>query len=81
VPTVVRKGTGRMNVPNRPRTHKRPPGPEAEARFLKENISPPTGESAPGRKTVSDWQAWKALRRTRTDWVPFYWAPRSLWSE
>jgi hypothetical protein len=49
VPTVIRKGNGRMNVPNRTGTPRRPPRPEAEARLLKENISPPTGEPVPGR--------------------------------
>jgi hypothetical protein len=81
VPTVVRNSTGRMNVPSGPGTPKRPPRPEAEARMSKENSSPPTGELAPGRKTLLDWQAWKAMRRTMTDQAPFYWAPRSLWSE
>jgi hypothetical protein len=79
VPTVNRKGTIRMNVPNRPGTPKRPPRPEAEARLSKENISPPTGEPVPGRKTLLIWKAWKAIRRTRMDQASFYWAPRSLW--
>jgi hypothetical protein len=52
--TVVRKGTGRMNVPNRPGTPKRPPRPEAKARLLRESISPPEGEPAPWRKAWSD---------------------------
>jgi hypothetical protein len=75
VPTIFRKGIGRMNVPNRPGTPKRPPRLEAEARSLKANISPPTGEPAPKRKTLLLWQAWKDMRRTRTDQAPFYWAP------
>jgi hypothetical protein len=58
------KGSGRMNVPNWSVTPKVPPRSEAEARLLKENISPPTGEPAHGRKTLSDWQAWKALTGT-----------------
>jgi hypothetical protein len=65
VPTVIRKGTGRMNVPNGPGTPKRPPRPEAEARLSKKNISPPAREPATGRKMLSVWQAWKAMRRTR----------------
>jgi hypothetical protein len=70
-----------MNVPNGPGTPKRFPRLEAEARLSKENISPPTGEPASGRKTLSIWQAWKAMRKNRTDQVPFYWDPRSLWSK
>jgi hypothetical protein len=79
VPTVIKKGTGKMNVPNRPGTPKRPPRLEAEAKLLKENISPPTtGKPVSGRIILSVWQAWKAIRTTRTDQAPFYWAPRSL---
>jgi hypothetical protein len=52
MPTVVRKGTGRINVPNRSGTPKRPPRSEAEAKFLKENISLPAGEPASGGKIV-----------------------------
>jgi hypothetical protein len=47
VPTIVRKGTGRMNVPNRPGTPKRPPRPEAEARLLKENYQPTHMRASP----------------------------------
>jgi hypothetical protein len=81
VPTVIRKEIGRMNVRNGSETHKMPPRPEAEARLLKKNSSPPEGEPAPERKILSVWQDWKAMRRTRTDCVPFYEVPRSLWSE
>jgi hypothetical protein len=38
----------------------------------RESISQPMGKPAPGRKTLSDWQPWKAMRRNRTDWPPFY---------
>jgi hypothetical protein len=55
-----------MNVPNGSGTPKRPSRPKAEARLLKENTSPPTGEPASGRKTLSVWQAWKAIKRTKT---------------
>jgi hypothetical protein len=81
VPTVVRKGIGRMNDPDGPRTSKRPPRLEAEARSSKENISQLAEEPAPERKTLSVWQAWKAMRKIRTDRAPFYWALRSLWSK
>jgi hypothetical protein len=63
VPTVVRKGNGRINVPSESGTPKRSPRLEAEARLSNKSISPPTGEPAPGRKTLSVWQAWKAMRR------------------
>jgi hypothetical protein len=80
VPTVIRKGIGRMNVPSVPGTPRNHSRLEPEARSSKEKISPPAGEPA-GRKTLSVWQAWKGMRKTRTDWSPFYWAPRSLWSK
>jgi hypothetical protein len=35
----------------------------------------------PGRKVSFDWPLLRIVRRTRTDWAPFYLAPRSLWSE
>jgi hypothetical protein len=70
-----------MNIPNGPGTSKRPSGPEAEARLLRENISLPAVEPDPGTKTLSDQQVWKAMRRNRIDWVPFYWVLRSLWSK
>jgi hypothetical protein len=63
------------------RDSQKAPRLETEARPLKENISPPTREPAPGRKTMLVWQAWKAMRKTRTDQTSFYWAPRSLWSK
>jgi hypothetical protein len=81
MPTVIKKDIGRMNVPSGPGTLKRPLRLEAGARSLKENISPLTGKSTSGRKTLSVWKAWKAMRRTRTNQAPFYWAPRSLWSK
>jgi hypothetical protein len=77
--TVVRKDIGRMNVPSRPGIPKKPSRLEAEARLLKENISLPAGEPAPGRKTLLFWQAWKAMRKTRTEQAPFYLGSRSLW--
>jgi hypothetical protein len=52
VPTVIRKDTGRMNVPNGPGTSKRPLKPEAETRLSKEHISPTTGEPASGMKNI-----------------------------
>jgi hypothetical protein len=55
--------------------------PGAEVGLLRENISPPTGKPAPGRKILLGWQPWKAMRRNRMDWVPFYWAPGSLRSK
>jgi hypothetical protein len=73
VPTVIRKGTGIMNVPNGSGTPKRPPRPGAEPELLRENISPPTGK--PLEETLSDWQPWKAMRRNRTDGPLFYEAP------
>jgi hypothetical protein len=50
VPTVIRKDTGRMNVPRGPGTPQKPPRVEAEARSSKENISPLVGEPTLGRK-------------------------------
>jgi hypothetical protein len=64
-----------MNVPSRLGTPKKPSRLEAEAKSSKENISPPAGEPALGRKTSSIWQYWKAMRKTRTDWALFYWPP------
>jgi hypothetical protein len=72
VPTVIRKSTGRVNVPNRPETPQRPPRPEAEAKLSRESISLPTGRPAPWKKTLLDWQRWKAIRRNKTDNAPFY---------
>jgi hypothetical protein len=69
VPTVIRKGTGIMNVPNGSGTPKRPPRPGAEPELLRENIIPPTGK--PLEETLSDWQPWKAMRRNRTNGAPF----------
>jgi hypothetical protein len=48
VPTVIRKDTRKMNVPE---TSRRPPRPEAEAELLKERNSLLREEAAPGRKT------------------------------
>jgi hypothetical protein len=76
VPTVIRKDTGRMNVPDGPGTPKSPPRPEARDRLSWENIIPPAGEPVSGKKTLSGWWAWKATRRNRTDQAPFFWAPR-----
>jgi hypothetical protein len=70
VPTVIRKDTPR-----------RPPRPEAKAKLLKENIGLLRGEVVPGRKTSLGWPLLRIKRRTRMDQVPFYWAPRSLWSK
>jgi hypothetical protein len=73
-----------MNAPNGPETPKGPPRPEAEARLSKENISPPAGEPMPWEENIvslAGLEGYEAMRRTRTDWAPFYWAPRSLWSE
>jgi hypothetical protein len=81
VPTVVRKDIGRMTVPSRLETPKKPGRLEAKARSLKENISPPTGDPAPRRKILSVWQAWKGMRKTKTNGAPFYWVPRSLQSK
>jgi hypothetical protein len=81
VPIVVRKGIGRKNASGESGTYKKLPRLEAEARWLKEDISPSAGEPAPGRKILSAWQVWKAMRKTRIDWASFYWAPRSLWSK
>jgi hypothetical protein len=65
MPIVTRMGTGRMNVPNRPQTPRRPLRPEAEAKMSRESITPPTGKQVPRRKTLSDWQPWKAIGQTR----------------
>jgi hypothetical protein len=65
VPTVVRKG--RMSIPNEPGTPKSSPRLEAEDRSSKENTSLPAKETAIGRKTLPVWQAWRAVRRTRTE--------------
>jgi hypothetical protein len=81
VPIVIRKDTGKMNVPNGPGTPRKPPRPEAEAEFLKESIGLLRREATPGRKTSSGWPLLRIMRRTRTDRAPFYWAPRSLWSK
>jgi hypothetical protein len=76
MPTVVR-----MSVSNGAGTPKMTPRHEAEARLLRENIGSLIGEPATGRKTLSDWQSWKTMRRNRIDCAPCYWNPRSLWSE
>jgi hypothetical protein len=81
VPTVVRKDTGKMNVPSGPGTPRRSSRPEAEAKLLKESIGLPRTEVAPGRKTSSGWPLLRIMRRTREDQAPFFWAPRSLWSK
>jgi hypothetical protein len=75
VSTDGRKVIGKMTVPCWLGTPKKPPRLEAKVRLSKENISPAAGEPAPGRKTFSVWQAWKAMRNTRTDQAPFCWAP------
>jgi hypothetical protein len=56
VPIVVRKDIGRKNAPSESGTSKKLPRLKAEARWLKEDISPTTGEPAPGRKILSAWQ-------------------------
>jgi hypothetical protein len=80
VPVVIRKDTGTMNVPNDLGTPRKSSRPEAEAELLKECIGLLRGEVAPGRKTSSGWPLLRIMR-TRTDWAPFYWALRSLWSK
>jgi hypothetical protein len=72
VPTVVRKDNGRMNVPSKLESPKSPPRLKAEARWLRKGTSPPAGEPAHGRKILSVWQAWNAMRKTRIDWTPSY---------
>jgi hypothetical protein len=57
VPTVIRKGTGKMNVSNGPGIPRRLPRPEAEAKLLRESISLFAGRLVSMRKTLSDWQA------------------------
>jgi hypothetical protein len=47
VPIVSRKGTGKMNVLNGPRTPRRPPRAETEAKLSRENISLPAGRPGP----------------------------------
>jgi hypothetical protein len=68
----LQEGHLKNECPEWVRDPKKTHRPEAEASLLKENISPPTGEPAPGRKTLSVWQAWKAMRKTRIDQAPFY---------
>jgi hypothetical protein len=77
VPTVVRKGTGQVNVPNGPGTPKTPQT-RSRGQVVQGKYQPIHGE--PERKTLV-WHPWKAMRRDRTDQTPFYWAPRSVWSE
>jgi hypothetical protein len=77
---IVRKDTGKKNVPNGPRNPRRSPRSEAEAKLLKEIIGLLRGEAAPGRKASSGWPLLRIMRRTRTDLALFYWAPRGLWS-
>jgi hypothetical protein len=79
--TVVKKDTRKMNVPNSPGTTEPPPRPEGKAKLLKENIGWLRREVAPGRKTLLGWPLLRIMRRTRTVWAPFSWAPRSLWSK
>jgi hypothetical protein len=64
---IVRKDTGKMNVPNGPGTPTSPPRPEAEAKLLKEIISLLRGEVAPGRRTSLGWPLLRIVRQTRTD--------------
>jgi hypothetical protein len=78
VPTVIRKDTRKMNVPE---TSRRPPRPEAEAELLKERNSLLREEAAPGRKTSSGWTILRIMRKIRLKQAPFYWASRSLWSK
>jgi hypothetical protein len=61
MPTVVRKGSGKMNVLNGPGTLRRPPRSEAEAKLLREDISLPVGRLAPVKNTLSDWQTGRRL--------------------
>jgi hypothetical protein len=75
VPTVIRKDTGKMNVPNAPGTPIRLPRPEAEAELLMESIGLFRGEAAPGRKTSLGWPLLRILRRTRMDRAPSTGAP------
>jgi hypothetical protein len=81
VPTVVRKDTGKMNVPNGPGALRKPPRPEAEAKLLNESIGLLRGEAATGRKTSPSWPLLRIMRRTRMNWAPIYWAPKTLWSK
>jgi hypothetical protein len=81
VPIVIRKGIGRKNAPSGSGTYKKLSRLEAEARLLKKDISPSTGEPASGKKILSARQVWKAMRKTRIDRASFYWALRSLWSK
>jgi hypothetical protein len=62
---VVRMDTGRMNIPNRPGTPKRPPRPEAEAELSRESISPPMGKPPLGGKHCG--LAVLDMKRNRTD--------------
>jgi hypothetical protein len=75
------EGHWKNERPNGLRTPRRPSQPEAEAKLLKESISLLRGEAVLGRKMSLDWPILRIVRKTRTDWAPFYWAPRRLWSE
>jgi hypothetical protein len=46
-----------------------------------ESIGLLRGEADPGKKTLLDSPLLRIVRRTRTDEAPFYWVPRSLWTE
>jgi hypothetical protein len=57
------------------------PRPEAEAELLEESIGLFRGGMATGRKMLLEGPLLRIVRKTRTDWAPFYWAPKNLWSK
>jgi hypothetical protein len=61
VPIVVKKGTGKTNVPKGPGTPQKP-RPEAEAELLKESIGLLRGKAVSGRKTSLGWPLLRILR-------------------
>jgi hypothetical protein len=71
VPTAIRKGTDRMNVPNGPGILKGPPRLGQRSGCSGKVLAHLQG-SQPLGGTLSHWQPWKAMRRTRTDKAPFY---------
>jgi hypothetical protein len=50
VPTVIRKGTGRMNVPNESGTPKKSPQTRGKGQIVEGKYEPACRDPAPGRK-------------------------------
>jgi hypothetical protein len=73
VPTVVRKDTGKMNIPGIAR---RPPD-QRQRPVVKGKYWPGQGRSGLWEEVIIGWPLLRIIRRTRMNQALFYWALRS----